>query len=730
MQRKLSLLGPLSIVTLLFSLLGGLAQPVQAQSGLQMAVQYINAELFPQVEAYVSVSTQQGLPLSQLKAENFKLYEDGQIVESFEFSPTLNVQQPLSFVLAVDTSGSMNQNKGLQNSVAAAKTFIESLSAQDKVAVVSFSDEVIIEQELTSEKSLALEALEGLELSNNTRIYDALVQSVELLKDEGNRKVIILITDGTDSGPGVSTYTLDNAINEAVRWSVPVYPIGFGNVHSGNLEQIASLSGGFAQISPDSSSLSDSFDTISQLLREQYLLRFNSALDADGAEHTLQVQLDYEDWHEEAENTFTAVYGEVLVSMPDFEAEEAVSGKLVFEPQVNAPGEIERIEIQMDGTLLGEVLAAPFLYEWDSSAAAVGLHEFTFIVTDTAGNSGETSLTLDVRPALQISIDQPQEGQTLTVSTTVEGQVNSMAKLAKVELYLDDKPIGSTESELFNFELSFEGVEAGEHTLLIKALDANGMEGSQTVNILVRRPVTVEIQSPLEGESLKTAHNEITAAVDSFYEVSQVSFQVDGETLDTADHAAESYTFTWTIYDVDPGTHVISVLVEDAKGNSEIASVNVDVAAGGGNTDGRGFGGAAFVIIGVAAVFLVIFVLIKRKKKTDGPQGAGGEKAALILRELEGLNPNQVWPLNMPEIRLGRKKTENDIPLLGANASRRHALIREYQGAYILYSLNPDNPVLVNNIPVVQQHSLRDGDVVRLGETVLRCEFIKAERKA
>ena len=92
-----------------------------------------------------------------------------------------------------------------------------------------------------------------------------------------------------------------------------------------------------------------------------------------------------------------------------------------------------------------------------------------------------------------------------------------------------------------------------------------------------------------------------------------------------------------------------------------------------------------------------------------------------VLREMEGLNPNQVWPLTADEIHLGRKKDENDIPLQGLRASRRHADIRRYEANYVIYSLSQENPVLINNEPVVQQ-VLQPRDVIQAGESIFRFE--------
>ena len=87
------------------------------------------------------------------------------------------------------------------------------------------------------------------------------------------------------------------------------------------------------------------------------------------------------------------------------------------------------------------------------------------------------------------------------------------------------------------------------------------------------------------------------------------------------------------------------------------------------------------------------------------------------------MSPNQTWPISTDEVRLGRKRDENDIPLKGLSASRHHAVIRCIQGEYVIFTLNPKNPVIVNDQPVIDQQILHNGDLIRAGETVLRFEL-------
>jgi hypothetical protein len=129
---------------------------------------------------------------------------------------------------------------------------------------------------------------------------------------------------------------------------------------------------------------------------------------------------------------------------------------------------------------------------------------------------------------------------------------------------------------------------------------------------------------------------------------------------------------------------------------------------------------ALIVLLAVVAVTIPWAVRTRRRMSRQAESFVRTGQVA--LREIKGLNPNQVWPLGVNEIRLGRKRDENDITLEGRNASRKHAVIRFERGHYVIHSLSEANPVIVNSQPVAQSHTLQPGDEIQLGDTVLRYE--------
>ncbi len=106
----------------------------------------------------------------------------------------------------------------------------------------------------------------------------------------------------------------------------------------------------------------------------------------------------------------------------------------------------------------------------------------------------------------------------------------------------------------------------------------------------------------------------------------------------------------------------------------------------------------------------------------------------------EGLVPNDtgIWVSILEGVDAGRKETLStggvytigregaDIPLGDAKVSRKHAEIGLYgPGAYVLRDLASTNGTWLNGKPAGNRASLSNGDVVRVGDTVLRIDIIE-----
>jgi VWFA-related protein len=609
--------GSLALLLFLF-----VASVTAAQSSpVNIKIEAVDSKAFPKVKAFLSVSDSQGFPITGLDKSSFKITEDDKPIDGFQVSPFKNTDQPLAIVLVMDTSGSM-VGKPLADSVAAAKSFMAQLMPNDPLAVVSFADKVKVAQDLTTDRGKVTQALEQLKSEGNTALYDSIVEAVGLLKNRSERRVLVLLTDGRQAGP--SQFDFDQAVNEASRWSVPIYPIGFGGVNRDELGRLAKLTGGAAQVNPDSSSLAPAFQNVLNQLREQYLLEFDSTLKADGIEHNFSVSVAYQNGFASTARKYTAFPGQVSLAFPDITDGQTLGGKILFKPEVLSPAPLARLDGSLDGQSLTSVLAAPYEFVWDSTTVSPGDHLLEWKATDLAGNSGSMKVTLKIRPPIVITPGFSQD-QVVSGKIKASAAVDSLAAIAKIQFLLDGQSFGEAVSSPYEIDWDTTRVVPGFHSVLIRAVDVNGLSSEATVR------VNVEMQN--------------------------------------------SSNLLWI---------------------------------------------ALIVVLAAAAIIIPLAVRrnAKSKQAKSQPSVNGLVRAKASLIEKEGISPGQVWPLTADEVRLGRKRDENDIPLKGLKASRCHAIIRFEAEGYTLYSLNPENPTMLNGNPNSSQFLLHSGDRIQAGESI------------
>lgn len=176
----------------------------------------------------ITVTDAQGKPVRGLKAEDFRLFENGieRQIDFFEPLKKSDSSRPLSLVFALDVSGSMTREE-LFKLREALHIFINRLADYNSYfAVMTFGMKVKTVQSFTNrpeklEKSFEkiLRDQDGL----STHAYDAVDEAIRLLQKKSpktiNQKIpkraVILITDGFPVGDIVSPKTVIERANDA-----------------------------------------------------------------------------------------------------------------------------------------------------------------------------------------------------------------------------------------------------------------------------------------------------------------------------------------------------------------------------------------------------------------------------------------------------------------------------------------------------------------------------------
>jgi Ca-activated chloride channel homolog len=169
----------------------------------------------------VRISDRQNRFIAGLKKEDFKVFENDVEQEIAYFS---NEEQPFTVALVLDMSiSSTFKINEIQN---AAIAFIAQLRPNDKVLVVSFSEQVYVLSEATSDRQRLISAIKSSRIESGTSLYEAVDMVInERFKKIQGRKAIVLFTDGVDTTSRRAD-AMKNVSN-ALELDALIYPIQY-----------------------------------------------------------------------------------------------------------------------------------------------------------------------------------------------------------------------------------------------------------------------------------------------------------------------------------------------------------------------------------------------------------------------------------------------------------------------------------------------------------------------
>jgi len=189
------------------------------------------------VRVPVSVLDKAGEPVLGLKGANFKISENGRRQDVTLFSAD---RQPMKIALALDVSGSMRDKIGQVEE--ALKYFIDILEPKDEIMVITFSRQVNILQDFTSDREQLGNVLNMLQPSGGTALYDAAFEAIRrVAKAPAESKAVVLVSDGVNTTSGV---TFDNLRALAQRSEVPVYSLALDSEGERSMRQFPPGGGG------------------------------------------------------------------------------------------------------------------------------------------------------------------------------------------------------------------------------------------------------------------------------------------------------------------------------------------------------------------------------------------------------------------------------------------------------------------------------------------------------
>jgi Ca-activated chloride channel homolog len=285
-----------------------------------LAAQQVFRGRLDTVPVYTTVTDRSNRLVTDLTKEDFQVFDNGraQPITLFDNSP-----QPIRLIVLLDVSGSMSGNVRLVQ--LACEQLFKHLGPEDLVKIGTFGNEITISPTFTSDIAALREHVPtSIPASAPTPLYRAVNQALSAFQDVQGRRVILVLSDGRDSGVfgfGEKFISVIEVIDRAQQEDVMVYGIGLESrgTGGGGIGRDALLSeppdpelprlatdtgGGYFEIRPRDD-LGASFARVADELHRQYLIGF-AAPAPDGRVHRIEVKTKNGDLKPRARKNYLA----------------------------------------------------------------------------------------------------------------------------------------------------------------------------------------------------------------------------------------------------------------------------------------------------------------------------------------------------------------------------------------------------------------------------------------
>ena len=280
------------------------------------------------VRVFVTVTDHDGRLVTSLAQSDFEIRDDGkpQPIVLFDKTP-----QPIRLIVMLDVSTSMEGNIELLR-VASAQLFSRLLK-DDVARVGTFGKQIVISESFTNDRSQLEAALPTMIAPDApTPLWEGIDQAIGSFGDaDGTRKVILVLSDGKDTGP--LSFRMRHPISQAEvidrarQNDVMIYAVGMrsrtthrppmgggpgglqaallADMPDPGLARVAEESGGGYIEIRFGQDLASAFAGVADELHTQYLLAF-APPKRDGKVHDISVRVDQSGLKARARKSYVA----------------------------------------------------------------------------------------------------------------------------------------------------------------------------------------------------------------------------------------------------------------------------------------------------------------------------------------------------------------------------------------------------------------------------------------
>ena len=270
-----------------------IAVPLQIDDTMDLKLQQL----------FITVNRGQNRALD-LDQGDFRIADNGRQQQIVTFGKG---ELPLTAVLLLDTSESM-QGERLEEVKRGATAFLQGMKPLDEAAVLMFSDRLLQATPFSEDKSVLARSLTKAQAAGGTAVNDFLYMALKMLEPRLGRRVVILLSDGSDvhSVVPMADVLWKTHTGQAMIYWIQLeggekhhsYASAWRNAKENDkeydtLEKAVVESGGRIQRIDKISELEGAFRGILQELREQYVIGYYpNDVKKDGRWHDIRVDVE------------------------------------------------------------------------------------------------------------------------------------------------------------------------------------------------------------------------------------------------------------------------------------------------------------------------------------------------------------------------------------------------------------------------------------------------------
>jgi VWFA-related protein len=225
------------------------------------------------VPIFVSVVDRNGNTHDDVDRSLFRIIDGNAEATIIEFGKAFD--QPIAISLLLDASSSMLYS--MDHATKAAGEFVKhAIRTGDRCSITAIQEVPRRKQPLTEDHAAVAEALKAIRPQGQTALYDAVASAIRELREEKNRRAVVVLTDGSDTA---STWTYTEIEKLAREAAIPIYFIvyeGASENEARNLDRLrflASQTGGFVATAT-TQNLMAKYEAIEKDLRAQFAIKY------------------------------------------------------------------------------------------------------------------------------------------------------------------------------------------------------------------------------------------------------------------------------------------------------------------------------------------------------------------------------------------------------------------------------------------------------------------------